>query len=260
MTKPKNDYIMDELYTFDVYKAYLIEPTTGLELYTDTVVDTNLQFSEDIKEVRAGVGNKLLTDVPSSKSISLDLTDVRTRLDWIAARQGTEILKGKAEAWHLPKVYTAVSNSTSVEITLDETPKVTGDVRFMKKGENGVYTEVTGGTITGKTVKFSTGVNAGDLILVTGYKYETTADALSVDFDTEKFAKAFKVILEGLVFDGNRTPRFKKQYIFYKGVLDGNFEDATKSERDASQSKTTIKMQLENGRTSLGQLLFIPLS
>lgn len=260
MSKPINDNIFDELYTYDVYKVYLLEPTTSLELYSDSLTDTNLQFKEDIKEIRAGVGNKLLTTVPANKDISLDLTDVKTRLDWIAAKQGTEITVGVTTAWHLPKTYKAEKDTTSgTKITLDETPLNGADVRFLKKNESGEWKDVTG-TVSQKEAKFATGVNEGDLVYVTGYTYKASANTQKVVFDAEKFAKSFKVVLEGIVFDSDRNPKFKKQYIFHKGVLDGNTEDSTKSERDASQIKTTIKIQQESGRTELGELLFIPIA
>lgn len=258
MTKPNNANIMDDFYTFDVYKVYLIDPETGLELYSDSLTDTALQFKEDIKEIRAGVGNKLLTDVASNKDISVEVTDVKTRLDWLAAKQGAEIATGIQTAWHLPKTYIAGGSST-ITVTLDNTPKTSADVRCMKKNSDGSYTDVTG-TIATNVVTFATGVVKGDEIVVTGFAYETPATTKSIDFDTEKFGKSFKVILEGMVFDGKRKPRFKKQYLFHKGSLDGNSEDTTKSERDASQTKTTIKIGLEAGKTSLGTLMFIPLS
>lgn len=260
MAKPTNKNILDDLYTYDVYKVYLLEPTSNLELYSDSLTDTNLQFKEDIKEVRAGVGNKLLTTIPGNKDISLDLTDVKTRLDWIAAKQGADIEVGAATAWHLPKSYIAKAGTEGeFTITLDEEPINQADVRFLKKDESGEWEDVVG-TPSGKEVKFATDVAEGDLIYVTGFTYKAPETTQKVVFDTEKTAKAFKVILEGIVFDSKRNPRFKKQYVFHNGVLDGNSEDSTKSERDASQTKTTIKMQIADGRTDLGELLFIPIS
>lgn len=260
MGKPTNKNIFDDLYTFDVYKVYLLDPITNLELYSDSLTDTNLQFKEDIKDVRAGVGNKLLTTIPGNKDISLDLTDVKTRLDWIAAKQGTEVAVGIATAWHLPKTYIATKGTASeFQITLDQTPLVPTDVRYLKKGANGEWEDVVGTHSAGK-VTFANGVAEGDSIYATGFTYKSDAKTQKVVFDTEKFAKSFKVVMEGIVFDSRRNPKFKKQYIFHSGTMDGNSEDSTKSERDASQTKTTIKMQIADGRTDLGELLFIPIS
>lgn len=255
MTKPTNEYLLDDLWTFDVFKVYLLDEATNIELYADSLTDTSLNFKEDVKDIKAGVGNKLLMTIPTSKEISLELTDVRTRLDWLAAKQGTSVAKGAAVAWHLPRPYTVKANT----ITLSAEPIKTADVRFMKiDSVTGAATEISG-TISTKVVTF-TGVEDGTSIYVTGYAYNSAAGTLKVDFDAEKFAKTFKVVMEGIVYNGARKPVFTKQYIFHRAALEGNIEEATKSERDASQTKSTLKVQQVVGQSELGYVLFIPYS
>lgn len=261
MIKPNNPNLLDELYTFDVYKVYLLDSDTGLELYTESVTDTSLQFKEDMKEIRAGVGNKLMTEVPSSKDITIDLTDVRTRLDWIAAKQGTSVETGTVTAWHIPTTYIAVAGTSGgAKITLANAPKEPTKVRFIKLDTvTGVTTDVEG-TVSTKEVAFATGVVAGDSIIVTGYQYEAPAQTKIIDFNTEYFSTSKTCIVEGVVFNHNRKPVYKKQYIFPKVTMDGNYEDTTKSERDGQQLKTTLRVGTPAGSSSLGKLIFIPIA
>lgn len=264
--KPQNAHLMDDYFTFDVYKVYLYDVDTNTELFTDTLTDSSLKFAESLKDVRAGVGNVLLTQIPTNKDASIEITDVKTRLDWIAAKQGTDVQVGKKNAYHMPRIYVAEKGSTGtdVDINLEAAPTTLADVRFIKQKADGSTIELTSTpTASGTKVTFSGGTGdqvlaEGDKIWVTGYVYETDSTASYITFDSEKFAKAFRVVVEGLIYNSKKKPVFKKQYIFHQMSIDGSFEDSTKSERDAQANKTTLKAQLAAGETELGYMVLIP--
>ena len=238
----------------DVFKFMAIDEKDNV-VASATLQDANIEITANTSDVRGGQGNPLIAILHSERDINIPITDVKWDYKYLAMFLGQTIKTGAGVAYSFPEWYEASEENEVVSITLNETPA---------DGETLSYTAEDGTTVTGaasgKTVTFATGVKNGDSVLVSAYKYVTSASTENIDFDSNVFAKDFTIILETIELDDDTEPTHRLQYIFDRSKPAGNFNLNTTSERNASTQQMSFRVLKPRTSTKVGRALRIPIS
>lgn len=236
----------------DVFDVVLISGN-GDVIGTTTLQDANIEVAVQENEVRGGKGNTLLGTLHVSRDISIALTDMEFRYEWLAKQLGQDVVTGAGVAWAMPKWYTVTDNAGSLEITLDKTPSSADSLAiYDDKGTK------LSPTLATATVTFASGVVAGDQVEVRTFAYATDAQTQTINFDSKVFASGVKAILETVEIDGDETITHVLQYQFDSAVPDGNFSVSTASERNAATQAFNLKVIKPKTSTVVGRLVRFP--
>lgn len=244
----------------DVFNVVLVDEATNDVIGTTTLQDANIEVSVSENEVRAGQGNALIATLHVSRDITISMTDVEFKYDWLAKQLGQNVTTGAGVGYAMPKWYTTADGAdTGVdpEITLDKTPSDTASVAIYN--ESGV--KITGAVVTTNKVDFtaaSPAVAVGDKVEVRTFKYATPATTQTIEFDSKVFAKGLKAILETVEIDGDETITNVLQYHFDSAVPEGNFSISTASERNAATQAFNLKVIKPKTSSVVGRLLRFP--
>ena len=111
---------------------------------------------------------------------------------------------------------------------------------------------------TGVTT-FSSGVVAGDIVEVRGYKYTTAATASTITINNTSFAEGVVCILSTVEIDEDETPLNVIQIQLDEVLPSGNFDISTKSARDASVSNFTFKAIKPTTSNTIGRMIKTPI-
>lgn len=250
---------LETLVQVDIYRVLLIDPKTSIPMFVSTLTDTSIEFKENEKEVRAGVGNPVIASIPSDRSITLKVTDAAQHMSWQAIKLGTTLNKGAVDAYHFPTNYPTVSGTGgTLEVTLSEKPKTPAEVVIYKtSGE-----PIENATVTDKKVTIPTGsgILAGEEVVCGYYVYTTSVDTEQIAIDATKYGQEYTVVMESQLVTGGMKPVYKKQYYFPRGKVDGSFTESLKSERDAAATETSIKILKPEGVNNImGTISYIPI-
>lgn len=243
----------------DVFEVVLIDNSTNDVIGSTTLQSGNIQFQVKENDVRGGRGNQLMGVLHSDRDITLTLTDVGFKYDWIAKQLGQNIVTGAGVGYAMPKFYTVVDNAGAKEVTLDETPDVAANIAlYDKDGVKLVLT--TDFTVATDTITITkTGINAGDEVEVRTFTYATDAKTETIDIDNSVFAKGVKAVLETIEIDeSTETATHKLQYQFDRALPSGNFTISTAAEKQASTQEFTLRVVKPATSTVVGKSLRIP--
>lgn len=238
----------------DVFDVLLIDSEKNV-IATTTLTEANIDVTVQENDVRGGKGNQLLGILHSDRDIVINLTDAEFKYEWLAKQLGQDIKTGAGVAYAMPKWYEVEENLTELEITLDHEPLV-DDISLKIYDVSGK--ELTG-TVSGKVVSFSAGVQKGDRVEVRTYKYATDAKTETIEIDNSVFAKGVQCVLETLEIDGEENPMSTIQYQFDKALPSGNFTINTASERTAQTQAFNLRVIKPANSTKVGKVLRIPI-
>jgi hypothetical protein len=239
----------------DVFNVTLISDN-GDVIATTTLTDASIDVKVTENEIRAGAGNTLLGTLHVSRDITISLTDISFRPDWLSKQLGQDVVTGAGVAYCAPKFYTVVDTSGTLTITLDKTPADTSTLAIYDA--DGVKISSSAYTVATKTVTFTTGVVGGDAVEVRTYTYATDAATQTIEFDSAVFAKGMKAILSTVEIEGDESITHDIQYIFDNCVPDGNFQIQTKSQKEAAAQAFGLKVIKPTTTTVVGRMLRIP--
>lgn len=239
----------------DVFKVLVVDANDNV-LATDTLQDANIAVETEANDVNGGQGNGLIAILHGRKDINISLTDPVWRMENLALHMGQDIITGEGTAYAMPSWKTVTDNVGSLEITLDNAPLAGTLKMYLDDG-----TELSGFTVSGTTVTISdVAVSDGDKVEVRTYQYTTSASAETLEFDTTKFPKDAKIILETLEISDDEQPLAKLQYQFDRVKPSANFNVNTTSAREASNTESAFRVLKPKDSTKLGRLIRIPVA
>jgi hypothetical protein len=241
----------------DVFDVTLID-ASGDVVATTTLQDAQIQAQVQANEVRGGKGNQLLGVLHAQRDITISLTDMEFRYDWIAKQLGQDIVTGAGVAYAMPKFY-PVTGSTTLTITLDKAPTASGDPGLAIYDKTGKKIASSGYSVSGSVVTITAaGILSGDQVEVRTYKYDTDPQTQTIVFDGSVFAKGVTAILETVEISGSEEIQNTLQYQFFNAVPDGNFTINTQSQKNAVTQAFAMKVLKPATSNVVGQLLRIP--
>jgi hypothetical protein len=242
----------------DVFDAVIRDNVDGSVAGTTTLQSANIDVAVNEVEIRSGKGNALQATLHVQRDISVDLTDVEWKPEWIAKQLGTNVVVGASEAYAMPKWYVATSD-TGIKITLDKEP-LAEDNGLAIYDIDGTLIPTENYTVSAKVVTFTTGVQAGDEVEVRTYKYATDAKTQTVTIESDKFSHGVTLILSTFETDEDESNPFELQYQFPNAVPNGSFQINTSSEKNAATQNLKLKVIKPATTTVVGKLLRIPLA
>lgn len=242
------------MFIADVFDVLLIDDK-GEVFATTTLTEANIEVSVQENEIRGGKGNELLGTLHTSRDITINLTDVEFKYDWLAKNLGQDIKTGAGVAYAMPKLYKVEDVASNLQIKLDKTPLSIDDLHIYDIKGN----KLVDFTLDGDTVSFTNGVEAGDMVEVRTYTYSTPTTTQYIKIDNKVFAKGVKCILETIEIDGDEKPLYIIQYHFYKAVPTGSFTLNTASERNAQTHEFNLRVIKPKYSTEVGEVYRIPI-
>lgn len=231
----------------------LLLDKNGKQLASATLKTHNMTQSVDSTEIRGGQRNDVLATIKNNKTIEITIEDVQQQRDFIAMMLGAEIETGKKiDAYVLPQPLTVGAGKKAV---LPQAPKNQADVKFTKA--DGKPATAQFGSSNKAEVTF-TDVNDGEIAYVSGYVYETDVDAEKMVISSDKFAGSYKMILDEQVFNTDMEVVARKQTVFHKVIPNDSFTLDGSAERAEKTTSYTFTVALEQGKTELGYIAYIP--
>lgn len=239
----------------DVFDVILRDPKTKDVIGTTTLQEAGIEFAVTENDVRAGKGNQLYGILHVSRDITINLTDVEFKYDWLAKQLGQNIVTGAGVGYAMPKWYEIADNNG---FTLEATPTSIDLVSIYD--EAGTKLEpTTDFTLTGNAVEITkAGLSVGDNVEVRTYAYETPANTQTIQIDNAIFGKGVEAVLETIEIDGEENVVAKIQYQFDNAVPSGNFSVNTQSERNAATQAFNLRVIKPKTSTVVGRVIRIP--
>jgi hypothetical protein len=237
----------------DVFNVVLIDTATNDVVATTTLTDASIDVKVTQNEIRGGQGNVLLGTLNVARDITISLTDIEFRYEWLAKQLGQDVTTGAGVAYAAPKFYTVDGTD---KITLDKTPSDNTSIAIYDA--DGVKISSSAYTVSASAITFTSGATTGDQVEVRTYKYATDAATQTIEFDSSVFAKGMKAVLETVEISGDENITHTLQYQFDSCVPDGNFQIQTKSSKEAAAQAFGLKVIKPDTTSVVGRLLRIP--
>lgn len=253
-TQMENNQLLEQLYELKTCNALLISNTTGKEMYTCSLETHQVSQSVSEEDVKAGIDNELFLRLYKDRTITINLTDIQQKRDWFAAKVGSDLEKKMVRVSALPKNYTVASgDSDSLQITLDEKP-VADAPR--------IYIKSTGAVVPAEKVSVSEkvltieheGINAGDVVYVGSYLYETEAETLAITTDPK--TDTYRLELYSPVMDASLTTKYIKRVVFHKCSLGQNWEFNGSTDITKQTTETVLTVMKSDDHDDLGFIAY----
>lgn len=244
----ENKLLPEELYQFTIGKVLVTDILTGMEMYSATLKSSNVSKTASKSQIRAGEDNQLLTELFDDSEVTVEVTDVQSKRDWLAMKLGGVLKSEEITTKAFPKRYKVGTGKT---ITLDQVP--VGDAPIVYDSKTGAKIEATNlaGTLT-----ITTGAEVGDHVLVGSYSYTVTAE--KIDIPSSDNGREVQVTISTPMADASRAVVCDKVYHFYKASLAPDFTDESSSEKSENAISTTFTVVKDRDEDSLGYLAFVP--
>lgn len=235
----------------DVFDVVLID-SNGDVFGSTTLQDAGIEVQVQENDIRAGKGNQLHGVLHSDRDITINLTDISFRYEWLAKQLGQSIVTGAGVAWAMPKWYDV---KTGLVVNLPSTPTSGATVAVYDSA--GVKLS---GTLTGSNYTISSGVVVGDTVEVRTYSYATSASTKTISIDNSVFAKGVKAVLETVEIDSTtETATHTLQWQFDNALPSGNFNINTSSAKEAITQEFNLRVIKPKTTNVVGRSLRIPI-
>jgi hypothetical protein len=245
----------------DVFDVLLISKKTNEVIGTTTLQDANIEVSVQESDVRGGKGNQLLGVLHSDRDITINLTDINFRYEWLATQLGQDIVTGAGIAYAMPKWYTVEEVSTDLQIELDHTPSDNGSIAIYDEGGNKLELTIDYTVSGNKVTIIDPTIQEGDQLEVRTYAYQTDPLTQTIEIDNQVFADGVMVILETLEIDETtEMPTHLIQYQFDNALPTGNFSINTSSAREAQTQVFNLRVVKPKNSTKVGKIVRVPYS
>lgn len=228
----------------------LLLDKNGKQLASATLKTHNMTQSVDSTEIRGGQRNDVLATIKNNKTIEVTIEDVQQQREFIAMMLGAEITEGAVDAYVLPQGLTVDAQK---KVTLPQTPKDSKEVVLSKADGSTITT-----TFTQNVSAELAGMKEGDIVYVSGYKYSSPVKSQKMVISSDKFAGSYKMVLDEQVFNTDMEVIARKQTVFHKVIPNDSFTLDGSAERAEKTTSYTFTVALEQGKTELGYIAYIP--
>lgn len=257
MKKVENKYLLDQYIEYSVSDVILINKSTGMESFIASLESDKLSKSCDEEMIKGGSNNLTFATITKNQEIVYELTDVLSREDINLGKWGAKMKNGTVLAYHRPHNYT-VTESTGKKVTLDETPHDVNEVAIYNTKTNTLLNSSSDYSISGKEVTITAeGVNAGDTVWVTSYRYEkTTVDYY--DVGDSSVPSVYEVILMKPIYDTNDQIVFYRQTHIPKAKMSNNIESNGNTEKTKQTQTSTLTVMKDPAYDYVMRVMLIP--
>lgn len=188
-------------------------------LFFDTLKVSSIENESESAEARGGQGNGRLMTWDFGRTATLTLQDALLSDVSLSLLAGNAVKTTDIDVVGR-ETLVAKTVSTKVVVELAETPK-NAEVAVYKVDKGVMGEEITGATVTDKSVEFATGVTAGQSVMVF-YTYVAPTGATMVTFSGSKFPATYRVVGDTVVRGQDGVDR-KMQFVIPKAKLQSTF-------------------------------------
>ncbi len=260
----KNTFLTEQMYDMTIGEILVTDLETGLEMFSGSLKSTNVNKTATKTPVRAGRDNTQWLEIVGDSEITIEVTDIQAKRDWLALKLGGVLGKSTIEVEAFPKNYKVGGSDSAKEITLDQTPvggapivynKATGEEITASLSDNPiVYNKATGEEITAslsdKKLTLTGECAVGDTVLVGSYKYST--EAYKVDIPASSQGRDVAITITRPQANSAQKVVCEKVWKFYRASFSTDFADEATSEKSESAISTSFTVLKHDDHDTLG--------
>ena len=246
-----NKFLTEELYDMTIGEILVTDLETGLEMFSGSLKSTNVNKTATKTPVRAGRDNTQWLELVGDSEITVEITDIQAKRDWLALKLGGTLEKSTVELEAFPKNYRV---GESKKISLEHTP-LSGSKPVVYNKKTG---DVIEASLTGKDLTITNGVEVGETVLVGSYKYSTQAD--KVDILAFSSGRDVAITITRPQANGAQKVVCEKVWKFYRASFSTDFADEATAEKSESAISTSFTVLKHTDHDTLGFLAYVPVN
>lgn len=245
-----NKFLAEELYDMTIGEILVTDLETGLEMFSGSLKSTNVNKTATKNPVRAGRDNTQWLEIVGDSEITVEVTDIQAKRDWLALKLGGTLKSETIEIEAFPKNYRV---GESKKISLDQTPVGGNPVVYNKK--TGEAIEVT---LSGKDLTVTSGAEIGETVLVGSYKYSVEAE--KVDIPASSNGRDVAITITRPQANAAQKVVCEKVWKFYRASFSTDFADEATAEKSEGAISTSFTVLKHTDHDNLGFLAYIPVN
>lgn len=245
-----NKFLTEELYDMTIGEIHVTDLETGLEMFSGSLKSTNVNKTATKTPVRAGRDNTQWLEIVGDSEITVEVTDIQAKRDWLALKLGGTLETATVELEAFPKNYRVGAEKA---IDLDQTPVGGAPVVYNKKTG-----EVIEASLSGKKLTITEGAEEGDTVLVGSYKYSVQAE--KVDIPTSSSGRDVSITITRPQSNGAQKVVCEKVWKFYRASFSTDFADEATSEKSEGAISTSFTVLKHSDHDNLGFLAYVPVN
>lgn len=245
-----NKFLTEELYDMTIGEILVTDLETGMEMFSGSLKSTNVNKTATKTAIRAGRDNTQWLEIVGDSEITVEVTDIQAKRDWLALKLGGTLETATVELEAFPKNYKVGSDKS---VTLDHEVVGTKPVVYNKKTG-----EVIEATVSGKKLTLTGNVEQGDVVLVGSYKYSVEAD--KVDIPASNTGRDVAITITRPQANSAQKVVCEKVWKFYRASFSTDFVDEATSEKSESAISTSFTILKHADHDALGFLAYVPVN
>lgn len=249
-----NKFLTEELYDMTIGEILVTDLESGMEMFSGSLKSTNVNKTATKTAVRAGRDNAQWLEIVGDSEITVEVTDIQAKRDWLALKLGGTLTNEAVELEAFPKNYKVGGAGGTKEIELEQTP-LTGTTPVVYNKKTG---ETIGASLTGKKLTITSGAEIGDVVLVGSYKYSVTAD--KVDIPASSSGRDVSITITRPQANRAQKVVCEKVWKFYRASFSTDFVDEATAEKSESAISTSFTILKHEDHDTLGFLAYVPVN
>lgn len=245
-----NKFLAEELYDMTIGEILVTDLETGLEMFSGSLKSTNVNKTATKTPVRAGRDNTQWLEIVGDSEITVEVTDIQAKRDWLALKLGGTLETATVELEAFPKNYRVGAEKA---IDLDQTPVGGAPVVYNKKTG-----EVIEASLSSKKLTITEGAEEGDTVLVGSYKYSVQAE--KVDIPASSSGRDVSITITRPQSNAAQKVVCEKVWKFYRASFSTDFADEATAEKSESAISTSFTVLKHADHENLGFLAYVPVN
>ena len=245
-----NKFLTEELYDMTIGEILVTDLETGMEMFSGSLKSTNVNKTATKTAIRAGRDNTQWLEIVGDSEITVEVTDIQAKRDWLALKLGGTLETATVELEAFPKNYKVGEGKA---IDLDQA--VVGDAPVVYNKKTG---EVIEASVSGKKLTLTGDVEQGDVVLVGSYKYSVEAE--KVDIPASSSGRDVAITITRPQANSAQKVVCEKVWKFYRASFSTDFVDEATSEKSESAISTSFTILKHADHDALGFLAYVPVN
>ena len=250
----ENKYFLTDAYELKVANVVLTDNKTGVEMYSASLETHEIAQTVQEELIKAGQENSTYVTLQKSKEIKVTLTDIMSKIDWQAAKMGTDLENKEIVVSAFPKNYAVQEADGELFIELDKEP-LHGQLPVIYNKQTRKAIETSDLMLDGKKVKITdVAISVGDILFGASYRYTTTADVLMIN--NKNTASNYRCELHIPVLNSSMDLLYTKKIVFHKCSMGQDWTFSGSTEIASNPQTTTLTVLQPDNYEELGYVVY----
>lgn len=249
-----NKFLTEELYDMTIGEILVTDLETGMEMFSGSLKSTNVNKTATKTPVRAGRDNTQWLEIVGDSEITIEVTDIQAKRDWLALKLGGTLQSDTVELEAFPKNYKVGGTGGTKEITLSPAP-ISGSTPIVYNKKTGEAIEAS---LSGSKLTVTGSVEVGETVLVGSYKYSVEAE--KVDIPASSSGRDVAITITRPQANAAQKVVCEKVWKFYRASFSTDFADEATAEKSESAISTSFTVLKHADHDTLGFLAYVPVN